>query len=54
MKKNYELTGVSCGGFFAKPKRRFRDVPDGEDGEVKVHPQRAVVTMRKSIYLGQL
>ena len=36
MKKNYELTGVSCGGCVANVKRALLHVPNVEDVEVKL------------------
>lgn len=54
MKKNYELTGMSCGGCVANVKRALLHVPDVEDAEVKLHPQSAVLTMSKSIDVDEL
>lgn len=54
MKKNYELTGMSCGGCVANVKRALLHVPDVEDAEVKLHPQSAIVTMSKSIDVVEL
>ena len=54
MKKNYELTGVSCGGCVSNVKRALLHVPNVEDVEGKLHPQSAVVTMSKSIDVDEL
>ncbi len=54
MKKNYELTGMSCGGCVSNVKIALLKVPDVTEAEVQLHPQTAVVTMNKSIGVGDL
>ena len=54
MKKNYELTGMSCGGCVNGVKQALLNVPDVTEVEVNLHPQTAVVTMNKSIDLVEL
>lgn len=54
MKKNYELTGMSCGGCVNGVKQALLSVPDVTEVEVNLHPQTAVVTMNKSIDLVEL
>ncbi len=54
MKKNYELTGMSCGGCVANVKRSLLQVPDVENAEVQLHPQGAVITMNKPVGVEQL
>lgn len=54
MKKNYAITGMSCGGCVNSVKQALLKVPDVTDVEVQLHPQAAVVTMDKSIYVGDL
>lgn len=51
MKKNYELTGMSCGGCVNGVKQALLNVPDVTEVEVNLHPQTAVVTMNRSIDL---
>lgn len=54
MKKNYELTGMSCGGCVNNVKRTLLDIPGVEDAEVQLNPQKATVTMSKSINVDEL
>ena len=49
MKKKYELHGMSCGGCVSGVKNALLKLPDVEDAEVHLHPQRAVLTMSKAI-----
>jgi len=54
MKKTYEITGMSCGGCVNSVKQALLKVPDVIEAEVQLHPQTAVVTMNKSIDVGDL
>ena len=54
MKKNYELQGMSCGGCVSSVKNALLKLPDVEDAEVHLHPQTAVLTMRKPIGVSEL
>ena len=54
MKKNYELTGMSCGGCVANVKRSLLQLSDVENVEVQLHPQSAVITMNKPVGVEQL
>lgn len=54
MKKNYELTGMSCGGCVSGVKNALLKLPDVEDAEVYLHPQTAVLTMSKPIDVSEL
>jgi copper chaperone len=54
MKKNYELAGMSCGGCVNNVKQALLKVPDVTGAAVQLHPQTAVVTMNKSIDVGDL
>ncbi len=54
MKKNYELTGMSCGGCVANVKRALLQVTDVENAEVQLHPQSAVLTLSKAIDVKEL
>ncbi|MDQ6902688.1 MAG: heavy-metal-associated domain-containing protein [Bacteroidota bacterium] len=54
MKKNYELTGMSCGGCVANVKRSLLQLSDVENAEVQLHPQSAVLTMSKPIGIEEL
>lgn len=54
MKKNYELEGMSCGGCVSNVKRALLQVPNIDDVEVQLRPPGAVITMSKSIDVGEL
>jgi copper chaperone len=54
MKKNYELTGMTCGGCVNKVKRALLQVPDVTEAEVELHSQSAVITMNKSIDVAEI
>ena len=54
MKKNYELTGMTCGGCVSSVKKALLQVPDVTEVEVNLHPQTAVVTMNKMIDVVEL
>lgn len=54
MKKNYELTGMSCGGCVNNVKNALLQLPDIEEAEVHLHPQEAILTMSKSVDVAQL
>jgi len=54
MKRNYELSGMSCGGCVNTVKNALLKVADVTEAEVQLHPQTAVVTMNKSIGVGDL
>ena len=49
MKKNYELEGMSCGGCVNNVKRKLLELQDVTEAEVELNPQRATLTMSKSI-----
>ena len=49
MKKNYELTGMSCGGCVANVKRVLQNVPGIEEADVQLHPQKATLSMGKPV-----
>ena len=54
MKKNYKLTGMSCGGCVSGVKNALLQLPGIEDAEVHLHPQTAVLTMSKPIDVDEL
>jgi len=54
MKKDYELAGMSCGGCVNNVKRALLQFPDVIEAEVQLNPQRAVLTMSKSIDVDEL
>ena len=54
MKKSYELAGMSCGGCVNSVKQALLKVPDVTEADVQLHPQTVVVTMNKSIDVGDL
>ncbi|MDQ6764079.1 MAG: cation transporter [Bacteroidota bacterium] len=54
MKKNYELTGMSCGGCVANVTRSLLQLPEVENAEVQLHPQGAVLTMSKPVDVEEL
>ena len=49
MKKNYELSGMSCGGCLSSVKNALQKFPGVEEAEVHLHPQGAVITMSEAI-----
>lgn len=54
MKKNYELSGMSCGGCVSSVKKALLQFPGVEDAEVHLHPQSAVLTMSEPIGVDEL
>ena len=54
MKKNYELTGMSCGGCVNSVKNALQKFPGVEKAEVHLNPQHAVITTSKAIDLKDL
>jgi len=54
MKKNYELEGMSCGGCTNSVKRALLLMPGVEEADIQLNPQRAVITMSKSIGVEEL
>lgn len=54
MKKNYELTGMSCGGCVKNVQNALLQLQDVEDAGVYLHPQTAVLTMSKPIDVEEL
>lgn len=54
MTKNYELKGMNCGGCVHTVTNALLKLPDVQEAEVQLHPQRALITMSKSIDLEQL
>jgi copper chaperone len=54
MKKNYQLNGMSCGGCVNSVKHVLLQLPDITDADVQLNPQRAVLTMSKSIDVSEL
>lgn len=49
MKKNYELTGMSCGGCVSSVKNALQKFAGVEEAEVHLHPQTATLKMNKPI-----
>ena len=54
MKKEFELAGMGCGGCVSHVKNALLQIPGVTDAEVHLHPQRAVLTMSKSIDVSEL
>jgi len=54
VKKNYELTGMSCGGCVKNVKGVLLQHPSVEDADIQLHPQGAVITMSKAINVNEL
>jgi copper chaperone len=54
MKKNYELAGMSCGGCVNSVKQALLQMPDVEDADVQLNPQRAIITMHQDIGVEKL
>ena len=54
MKKNYELTGMSCGGCVKNVKNALLQFPGIKDAEVYLHTQSVVLTMNEAITVDEL
>ena len=54
MKKIYELTGMNYGGCVNTVKQALLQVPDVKEAEVRLNPQRAVLTMSNSVDVAEL
>ncbi len=54
MKKNYEITGMSCGGCVSNVKRALLQLPDVTEADVQLNPQSAVLTMSKPVDVEEL
>ena len=54
MKKNYELSGMSCGGCVNNVKNTLLKLPGILDAEVGLNPQRAILTMNKTVDVTEL
>ncbi len=54
MKKEYELTGMSCGGCVNSVKNTLLKLPEILDAEVGLNPQRAMLTMDKTVDVAAL
>jgi copper chaperone len=54
MKKIYALTGMSCGGCVNNVKQTLLQLPDVKEAEVQLNPQRAALTMSKSVDVAEL
>jgi len=49
MKKEYQLSGMSCGGCVSNVKRALLQLPEVTEAEVHLHPQSAIITTNKFI-----
>ena len=49
MKKNYQLSGMSCGGCVSSVKNALQKLPGVEEAEVHLNPQEVVLTTSKAI-----
>lgn len=49
MKKTYEIEGMSCGGCVNSVKKALLQLPDVTEAEVQLHPQKAILTMSRSV-----
>lgn len=54
MKKKYEITGMSCGGCVNSVKNTLLKLPEILEAEVGLNPQRAVLTMDKTVGVAEL
>ncbi len=54
MKKNYELSGMSCGGCVNSVKQMLLQLPDVTNAEIQLNPPIAELTMNKLIPLEKL
>ncbi len=54
MKKTYEISGMSCGGCVNGVKNALLKLPEIQEAEVGLNPQRAILTMNKKIDVAEL
>jgi len=54
MKKNYELSGMSCGGCVSNVKKSLLELPFVVDADIQLNPQHAVLTMTQLVGLEEL
>lgn len=54
MKKEYQLSGMSCGGCVSNVKRALLQLPEVTEAEVHLQPQRAILTMNKFMDVDEL
>lgn len=54
MKKNYALTGMSCGGCVKNVKNALLQLPGVEEAEVQLNPQTTILTMSKPLDVDEL
>ena len=54
MKKTYEIEGMSCGGCVNSVKKALLQLPDVTEAEVQLHPQKAILTMSKSVDVAEV
>ena len=54
MKKQYSLTGMSCGGCVNTVKQALLKIHDISEAEVLLQPQSAVLTMSEPISIMEL
>jgi copper chaperone CopZ len=54
MKKEYELSGMSCSGCVSSVKQALLQSPNVTEAEVHLIPQRAIITMNKFIAVDEL
>jgi copper chaperone len=54
MKKNYDITGMSCGGCVNSVKRALMQNPDIIDADVQLNTHSAVVTRSKPVSVDEL
>ncbi len=54
MKRNYEITGMSCGGCVSNVTRTLLQLPDVTEADVQLNPQRATLNMSKPLDVNEL
>ena len=54
MKKNYGITGMSCGGCVSNVKRALLQLPDITEADVQLNAQSATLTMSKPVDVKEL
>ena len=54
MKKNYELEGMSCHDCATTVTGALLQLPEVQEADVQLNPQRATVTMSKSFGVAEL
>ncbi|MBK8279569.1 MAG: heavy-metal-associated domain-containing protein [Saprospiraceae bacterium] len=54
MKKEYDLTGMSCWGCVNSVRNTILKLTEIQEAEVGLNPQRAILTMNKNVDIAEL